>query len=207
MPTLTLVQFRSAYRFDEASQRYRLIRTGHYVARQEIKRMLLSVVDGTKADLRRLAARMAEGSINIGQWQRETAATLKSLHLAAHAAARGGFGNLTPADYGRVGSTLRFVYGRLSGFALDVEQGRLSGPQIEARAALYGAHGNATFEAGRRYGAEVSGKTEERRVLGAAEHCEDCVLAALLKWQPLGTLPEIGSLQCLANCRCSMIFR
>lgn len=205
---LTLEQFRTAYRFDVASQRYRLLRSGHYVARTSIKRILLDVVDGTKADLRRLASQMAEGAIEIGAWQRETARVLKSLHLAAHAAARGGFHALTAADYGRLGNTLKFVYGRLSAFALDVEQGRLTGPQIEARAALYGAHANGTFENGRRYGAGVAGYTEERRVLGAAEHCADCVQFALMKWQPIGTLPDIGTdAICRSNCRCSFVFR
>lgn len=170
--------------------------------------MLLSVVDGTKADLRRLAARMAEGAIEISRWQRETAATLKSLHLASWAAARGGFHSLTASDYGRVGAVLAYQYRRLASFALDVEQGRMTGPQIEQRSTLYAASANGTFEGGRRYGAMLAQFTEERRVLGNSEHCPGCVEQAMLKWQPIGSLLPVGEgTPCRMQCRCSFIFR
>lgn len=43
----------------------------------------------------------------------------------------------------------------------------------------------------------------ERRVLGAAEHCVDCIRYAEMGWQPIGTLPPIGQQSaCMVNCKC-----
>lgn len=199
---------RTAFVWERTTQRYRLARTGRFVKRTAVKRALLKVVDGAKGELRELAARMAEGEVTIGEWQVRTARVVKSLHLAAHAAARGGFGQLTAADYGRVGAVLRFQYSRLAAFAVDAEQGRMTGPQIIARAGLYGASGNGTFEGGRRWGAEVAGKTQERRILHPAEHCAPCVEEALKGWQPIGTLLAIGEgTPCRSNCRCTFQFK
>lgn len=203
----TFESVRSAFRWDRKLQRYRLASSGQFVRQTAVKRALLRVVDASKDVVGRLGASVAEGSISISEWQVRMAATVKSLQLAAHAAARGGFAALTANDFGRIGSTLRFQYSRLAAFALDIERGRISAPAIEARARLYAASANATFENGRRFGAEVGEMTEERRVLGASEHCEDCVLEALRGWQPLGELREIGDSRCMANCRCSFRFR
>jgi len=206
LTTFTLERARTAFTWDAASQRYRLAASGRFVKREAVKRALLRVVDGTKGELRELARRMAEGTLPVGDWQAQAARKLKSLHLASHAAARGGFGQLTAADYGRVGSTLRFVYGRLERFAGAAARGELSGPQIEARAALYSSHAAATHENARRYGAQVAGYTLERNVLGVGESCRGCIEQTERGWVRIGELVPVGQRLCLANCRCSLRF-
>lgn len=52
-----------------------------------------------------------------------------------------------------------------------------------------------------------TGITQERRVLGVAEHCVDCVEYAGRGWQPLGSLPVLGDSRCLVNCRCTFEYR
>lgn len=49
--------------------------------------------------------------------------------------------------------------------------------------------------------------TAERRFLGFAEHCQDCINEAAKKWQLPGTLREIGDSQCLSNCRCHFEYK
>lgn len=53
------------------------------------------------------------------------------------------------------------------------------------------------------------GGEEVRRILGNAEHCEDCIRYAAMGWQPNdGTLPPPGSQsRCGSFCRCRMEWR
>lgn len=203
----TLLRARSRFTFDADSQRYRESATGKFVRASAVKAATLRVVNGAKQEIAELARQVATGELEISAWQTSMASALKALHLAAEAASAGGFPNMTAARYGRVGAVLRFVYDRLTRFAVDIEEGRLTAPRIIARAELYGAHAAGTFEAGRRYGAEQAGKLEERSVLGDAEHCESCVREAMRGWVPIGELVPIGERQCVQNCRCSYLFR
>lgn len=80
--------------------------------------------------------------------------------------------------------------------------------QFVARMELYG---NAAWHAAQvnaRGGIIKSGLyNEERRVLGDAKHCEDCPPLAELGWQPIGTLPGIGSTECMGFCHCHFEYR
>lgn len=50
---------------------------------------------------------------------------------------------------------------------------------------------------------------QERRVLGdpATEHCLDCPEIADRGWQTIGTLPDIGTVQCKHRCLCHFEYR
>lgn len=53
--------------------------------------------------------------------------------------------------------------------------------------------------------AGATGKTRERRVLGDAEHCPDCLGYAAQGWVPIGTLPPPGEGSvCRSFCACRM---
>jgi hypothetical protein len=49
--------------------------------------------------------------------------------------------------------------------------------------------------------------TQERRVLGPADHCPECPGLASTGWQPLGLLPDIGDTVCRAHCACHFEYR
>ena len=73
---------------------------------------------------------------------------------------------------------------------------------------MYGQAPRGTFEEmRRRYERTSNGMTLERRILGAADHCDDCLEAAALGWQPIGTLPAIGDSRCMTNCHCEFDYR
>jgi hypothetical protein len=70
-----------------------------------------------------------------------------------------------------------------------------------AKSAFGNFWSNATLVQQRR------GRRWERRLLGVAEHCPDCIDFAARGWQPVGTLPPptVGS-RCMSNCKCTMIY-
>ena len=113
----------------------------------------------------------------------------------------------------------------LRGFAREVASGKQARNGILlVRSDLYASAARGTYEDMGTYVNQVyGGRTQERRVLGDAEHCrtvrtraeavlgqpglEGCVELAAKGWQPIGSLPKIGQSPCRSNCKCTKIYR
>lgn len=117
---------------------------------------------------------MIEGSITIQQWEREMRILLRDTYRAMYELAIGGSGNMTQADYGRLGGILQEQYRYLHNFAADIAAGRLSPLQAMNRARMYIESATQAFE---RAQAASYGIT-------------------------LPQYPGDGGTQCLSNCRC-----
>lgn len=78
---------------------------------------------------------------------------------------------------------------------------------VSARASLYAKAGYGFYFELKRQQEKAEGKTEERRVMGKAEHCDGCGKEADKGWQPIGTLRPIGDCSCIVQCKCSFEFR
>lgn len=70
------------------------------------------------------------------------------------------------------------------------------------RMKMYGRVLHNIYQNADRAAHDIAGFGQERRVLGFAEHCPDCVNETAKGWQPIGTLRAIGDSVCLSNCRC-----
>jgi hypothetical protein len=206
MPALTVQQVRTLFVWDKRTLRYRNSVTGRLVKIRDIRRVLVEVADAAQRRIVTLARQLGAGELGVPQWQAATEAAVKELHLAATAAGKGGFASMTQRDYGLAGARLRFHYERLDVFARMVEDGRLSSGAIVARAQLYAAAGLGVYENSRREAARGV-MTQERRILGAAEHCGVCVEEDAKGWVEIGTLRRIGDSPCKANCKCRFAFR
>ncbi len=160
--------------------------------------------------LTNIVTAMHEGRMSPAYGQVLVRDELRRVHLQNAALGAGGFDRLSFREYGRAGQLLRQDYQRMTNLTNDIAEGRVTLPQALNRVHGYVGSARINFlEADRdaaRQGANLRGaQLEERRRLGAAEHCRDCVRLAGLSWQPLGTLPVpgIGSI-CSSNCRCSL---
>jgi hypothetical protein len=201
----TTAEVRTLYRWDKNSLRY-IDQRGRFVKSADVRKALSDVVNANKRQIRALARQLNNGTLSVQQWQASMETAVRDLHLGATAAGKGGFGQMTQRDYGLSGQRIQYHYAKLDGFARDVEAGRISAGRVVARTELYARAGVGVYENSRREAARGV-MTEEKRFIGAAEHCVDCVNAAALGWQPLGTLPRIGQSLCRANCRCRFGFR
>ncbi len=194
-----------SYTYDPRSRRYRSSTSGQYVTASEIRQAVDVVIDGETVKIRDIAQRLIDGEITLADWQGQVASMLKTLHVAMGVAAVGGFDQASQADYGYMGSLIKKQYQFLGKFAQDIASGKqaLDGTLL-SRSALYTQSGRTIFEDVVGKTAEDAGCTQERSILGAADHCSDCVDEAAKDWQPIGTLIPIGERICKANCRCSM---
>ena len=85
----------------------------------------------------------------------------------------------------------------------DLRAGRVPTREAAAqRAGLYARAAWGVAEGVHREGARAGGFALERRVMGLANHCEDCPPLAARGWVPIGSLPGIGETACRWNCYC-----
>lgn len=199
---------RSRYTYDEASGRYREISTGRYVSAQRIREEIDLALLARERQMRSLAEQLRTNQIGLDVWASEMRVLVKDVHLYSAAAAKGGWAQMSQADYGRVGQLVRVQYEYLNGFVADIASGKqmLDGRFLR-RVALYGEAGRATFHTIEALEMDVRGMDEERNVLHPADHCGDCVSMSELGWVQRGKLIPIGQRQCLTGCHCTIEYR
>jgi hypothetical protein len=156
--------------------------------------------------MRSLATRLREGTIGLDQWLADMRVAVKDVHLYSSALAKGGWAQMTKADFGRVGRTVKDQYAYLDRFAADIDAGMALDGRFLMRVELY-------VESGRRTYYDVvarelpDGFDEERSVLHPADHCDECVEQAALGWQERGAMIPVGERTCLSRCRCTQEWR
>lgn len=196
------------YRWNPALMRY-IDGSGRMVARDAVVAEMERHVRSAREQMLAISERLAAGQIALADWQRYMAAEIKIIHVQSAAIAKGGWAQMTPADWGAVGQRLRVQYRYLARFAADIASGRqpLNG-RFWVRVKMYANASRGTRLAVQRRAAARAGFGEGRRVLDdAAEHCDGCLDVASRGWMSLAALPPIGTQECIVNCRCDEEYR
>jgi len=189
--------------------------TAYTETRDELDRVLLIA----RGEFARRAEDLLAGVITFAAWALITKAQIKIVHIVGAALAVGGFNVLRDAVQGKpagpntpsggasilqkIGEAISSDFKCFERFAKQAQTGK----NTPARAGMYAEAGRGTFEDVRGDVAKAAGKTEERRVLGVADHCADCVAEAGKGWQPIGSLRAIGDSLCKTNCHCRFEYR
>ena len=196
------------YGWNETAERYVDLTSGRFVSRAVVAQELESVINLSQNNILTISQNLLDGNITLPQWQLAMEQEVKLIDVASGVTARGGWDQMTQSDWGFVGSLVKKQYGYLTNFANDISSGKqkLDGTLLN-RARLYANSGRVIYEEMRRRMARNKGKTEERRILAPAEHCEGCLAQADLGWQPIGTLDPIGAEECRTNCMCRFEYR
>lgn len=118
---------------------------------------------------------MRDGTTDIQTWLTDMRDLVKNTYRAEYELAIGGRGNMTQADYGRLGGILQEQYKYLQGFADDLAQGKLTIGQAQYRARMYIDSATQAFERAKAAGYGLD----------------------------LPQYPGDGATQCLSNCRCN----
>jgi hypothetical protein len=196
------------YLWNERAAQYTNRKTGRFVSRQAIRDQLDKVIDASSQVMRAISQQLRDGDIGLAEWQIQMMQQIKTTHLAGGAMQRGGWQQMTQADFGRVGQIVRNEYAFLRDFAEQIASGeqKLDGT-LTRRAGLYGQQGRPTYLAFWDSTAAQRGFDEERSILNPAEHCTECVSEAAKGFQPIGQMIPIGSRICRSNDRCDKEFR
>lgn len=195
-----------SYTWSAAAQQYRA-KNGRFVPRAEIRAVIDGALARESASARTLALALRNGDISLESWRLQMRTMIKNVHLYNAAAAKGGWAQLTQADYGRVGQIVRSEYGFLEQLARGIsnETIPLDGSFV-ARAQMYAQAGRETYHQTQRASMKSAGFRFELNVLHAAEHCGLCLSETARGWVPIGELIPIGQRTCLRNDRCSLSF-
>lgn len=202
--------------------------TAYTETRDELDKVLLVA----RGEFARNAEDLLAGVITFAAWSLITKVQIRIVHIVGAALAVGGFkvlrdaisgqpvGASAPAGTGKpapdskpagvvssiikkIGDAISREYKFFERFAKQAQTGK----NTPARAGMYAEAGRGTFEDVRSDVAKAAGNTEERRVLGVADHCSDCVVEAAKGWQPIGSLRAIGDSLCKTHCHCKKEFR
>ncbi len=204
MPTV-----RRAFTWNRKAARYVDAR-GRFVSPARVRAMLEQAVGAERRAIRAAAAFRtgAQDASALAAFERAMREGIRTTHLMAAMAAKGGYAQMTPADYGRVGQTVRFHYRKLEGWmqALAADTAPRDG-RLLVRADLYAGASRGTHYRVAGQVALAAGYTTERNVLGATEqHCPTCVAETDRGAVPIGTLIPVGQRACLGNCQCTLIY-
>lgn len=186
-----------------ASGRYRDER-GRFVASSTVRRELDRYLDNSDP-AKALAEALRGRQVSVADWEVAMRRHVKNTHLNAIALERGGWANMTPADYGRAGQIIREQYGYLKGFANDIASGkqRLDGT-LGVRAKLYTQAARTSLYKSK--AANMSGKvTHQRSIRSARDSCWQCVElhGRVFRIDDL-SFPLPGRRVCNHNCRCHL---
>lgn len=199
---------RNRYVWDPAAAQYRSRATGKFVSREAVRDALESAIRSESLVMTASLKELSLRRLSLDGWYAAMRQSVKMIHLWAAAAAKGGWAQLTPTDYGYIGATTRFHYERLATFARQLSLGLPITPREVIRVGMYAEAARATFYYIELQTTTVAGYTEERNVLDEqAEHCGDCVELTARGWVPIGTLPPLGTLACLVRDRCYREYR
>lgn len=199
----------SLFGWNQTAGRYISLITGRFVSFSNIRNQLELVITSSAGKMDNISNQLMDGSITLKQWQLQMMENIKLSHIAASASANGGWAQLSLADWKASSKLVEKQFTFLQKFADQIADGtqKLDGRFLQ-RVKMYADASRGTFEEmRRRYELLNNGKTEERRLLGVADHCNSCLDAASLGWQPIGTLPSIGESVCLTNCHCNFEFK
>lgn len=195
--------------WDPKTQQYRMS-NGRFVSRAVVRETLDKALDNEKARARTLAQAFRMGRITLMQWRQEMRDMIKNIHLFSAALAKGGWAQLTQADYGRVGNVVRGEYGFLERFAVGLSNGSIATDgRFVDRANMYAEAGRDTYHQIQRASMRDAGWRYESNKLNPAEHCEgtnSCVEQTDRGRVRIGQLIPIGRRRCLRKCKCELEF-
>jgi hypothetical protein len=204
------------YTWNPTAKRF-IAPSGQFVSLEEVRAGLDSAIAQAALKNKILVDDLVRGTISVFEFERLMQVAIKDTQLYAAAVAAGGYSAIS-------GEQLVFLTQRVSEqFAYLAEWVHRVGEKegdvneevefeetekaMAARAAMYAQSARRTFEAMWKSQQVDAGKTEERNVLGNAEHCAQCVDMSAIGWVLIGTLIPIGERTCLSNCKCRILYR
>lgn len=196
------------YRYNERAGRYVNAR-GRFVAGSQVTAALGDVIASAAGDMRAASVALQTGQLSLAQWQLAMEASIKNMHLASAALAKGGWNQLTQADFGRVGSIVKREYGYLRAFAQEIASGKqkLDGRFMQ-RSQEYMRAGKTTYNEILKREREKRGELYVRNIRHARDSCGGCLEQEALGWVSVNDprlLPP-GRRTCRGFCKCEWTF-
>lgn len=197
-----------AIEYNSGSGQYRNLTTKRFVGRLEVMRYVDQEAQRTQTRLQAQMRLLIESKIDLPEWERRMAQTLKDSHIRMATLGAGGKPGLTQRHYGAIGYQLREQYRYLDGFAQDLAAGKLTPKQALYRSGLYANSIKLAFHKSEQITKASEAFRSAKRLLDPqAHHCSSCLGYAALGWQPIEEAVSPGvSCECGQFCKCTIIY-
>lgn len=203
------------YFFDKLGRpRYRNLATGQFLSASNVLALADEAIAVNGGGVAQASELLLADKLSVAEWVTAFRKQLKIEYSQEYLLGRGGIGQMTQSDYGRIGGLLRDQYRYLDRFAKEVAEGNLSPGQIRYRSDLYAKAAREAYERGLAVASKEAGNDEEIWILDpAVENCPGCVGFAGLGWVKIednaydGAYPGSGATVCLTNCHCHIEYR
>lgn len=192
------------YVWSPRAGRYRDPATGRFLSLAHVRNTISRSLVNAELAITSLGYQLRDSAISLIQWEIGMRQLLKDTALYNLAVAKGGWAQLNPNDYGRVGAHLQTQYKYLRRFGNQIASGEqaLDGRFFQ-RVRMYAKEGRSLYHRAEVDEHIVRGFTRYRSVLHPADHCDECVEEASKGFVTIGELIPIGSRTCRSNDRCS----
>lgn len=204
--------------YDPKSKRYRIVSgsggKGQFISKAAFLNQAKKRVVSESQALVDLAAKVADKSLSLRDFQLQAAKHLKSIHVTQAILGKNGVENIKAEDWLKVGRELKRQYysgidpitGKRFGLkhlVADIKAGKVSQAQLKARLKLYAQSGKTSYwtakvdhEGG--YGFRELGKRDRN-------NCPECVELASRGAMAASALVLPGQqCRCRSNCRCRL---
>jgi hypothetical protein len=151
------------YRWNTTARRY-IRPNGQFVPRAQIRQALDTAIAQEATHMQGMLVALRVGTLSLDGWLLGMRESVKLVHLWSAAAARGGWAQLSQADYGTVGQELRFHYDRLQRFAEEIANGLSLDGRAALRVRLYTEAARVAYHAVEQRVALEAGLIEERNI-------------------------------------------
>lgn len=185
-------------------ERYRSSASGRFVSRKDILSLTNDQVTASSARMSDLTVAVTEGRITPAVWQEQMRTEQRRLTLQNSALGSGGWDQMTPKDFGRVGASLRQDYARITGTAADIADGKITLPEALARVNRYAGNARVQYYLAEKDRVRPSAPNMViiwRRILGDAKHCQSCLDYYEDGWS-LNVFAPGEACECGGHCKC-----
>jgi len=206
----------SPYLWDADDVRYRRADNEFLIRRRDVDDLLDGFLVGSQKRAAAIADALLSRETFIYEFQTALAAEIRHAHTIAAVTARGGWAQMRPEDFLRLGARTRKEYAYLNGFARQIETGEQAmNGHIRARARRYVRAARSTYintqhEMLVERAGKFAGVLLGRRVYGGdsrSERCDGCEREHDRGWQLAAGVAYIGSQECGPNCNCYLIYK
>lgn len=198
-------------RFDSRRRRY-VSESGRVLSPSAVRKQVTQYVDQEVNWARTEANKLLTGLVDEFSFFSRMEAKIEAWHKVTGVIAYGGRAQMDSERWARLDRIVESERGFLAGFRNDMAQATVTKSSeipdgIVNRAGMYPNAAYSTYENQVLQREADHGVTFGRRVCEAdGSSCESCVEAATDEFIPLDDIPDIGSLDCLNNCRCEIEF-
>lgn len=182
---------------------------GARIRTRETKRALMQLMERNFAnDAERLFRAYYDGTINLRQLQQRFNLALKRLHVNQAAIGAGGWQNMTPQLWGRLGPILRRQYQFSRRFMWDLFDRAMTGRMPSPQYALWRAKLYAGVSEGSGRWMEILTEGESDDVMVWTRYLSDSCTTCIerdgteTRRSDVTFVPRDGSSECLSNCGC-----